>query len=201
MLDGNTTEEFKNVIHVETLSKILSSSERDGINNMLHSYNIEIEYHEVGPKASLFEAITVFFNEPLSNMIINGLLTASSYDAIKFVVSNLLSKIKKVYRVSFSSSKNKLIKSKCSNLDLHISNGNINVDVLLSNNYTHKQNLEYLDKVFEKITDLAKKQPPNVQTREFFVIENDEKNPKSLKTMTMLEYAKEQQRKQESKKK
>jgi len=199
MFDGNTAEEFKNVIHVETLSKYLSNGEREKISNMLHSNNIGIEYHEVGPKASLFEAITVVFNESLTMMLISGLLTSSAYDTIKFVVLCLLSKIKKIFIVS--SSNNNLVKRKCSNLDLHINIGNINVDILLSNNYTHKQNLEYLDKVFEKITELAKTQPTSVQTKEFYVLENDDKNPKSLKTMTMVEYAKEQQRKQESKKK
>jgi len=73
----------------------LSNTERKNINNVLHSNNIDINFHEVGPKASLFEAITVFFNEPLTKLIINGLLTASAYDAIKFVILSLLRKIKK----------------------------------------------------------------------------------------------------------
>jgi hypothetical protein len=201
MLNDNSTEEIKNVIHVEGLYKYLSNGERKEINNILHSNNIEIDYHEIEPKASLFEALIVFFNEPLTMSLISGLLTSTASDAIKFVVLRLLSKIKKIYFASFNSSKNKLVKRKCSNLDLHINIGNINVDVLMTNNYTHKQNLEYLDKVFSKIIELGKTQPQNLQTNEFFVIENDDKNPKSLKTMTMVEYAKEQQRKQESKKK
>ena len=199
MLDDNTVEKYENIIYVETLLKYLSNDERDKIINMLHTNNIEIEFHEIGPKASLFDAITVFFNEPLTKMIINGLLTASSYDAIKFVVFTLLRKIKKVIFVGIDD-KNKLIKKKCTNLDLHINIGNINVDVLLSNNYTHKQNLEYMDKVFEKIIDLAKTQNQDLQAKEFYVFENDDKNPKLLKSMTMVEYAKEQRKKQKSKK-
>jgi hypothetical protein len=199
MLNGDTTEENRNVIHVEGLSKYFSNGERERINNILHSNNIEIEYHEVGPKASLSEAITVVFNESLIKMLISGFLTAGSYDAIKFVLLKLLSKLKKVFIVS--SSNNKLVKRKCTDIDIHFNMDNIKLDVLLSNNFTHKQNLEYLDKVLGKIIELKKTQNQNSQTKEFYVIENDKKNQKTLKLMTMLEYAKEQQRKQESKKK
>jgi len=200
MLNDNLTEEIRNVIHVEGLAKYLSNNERERINNLLYSNNIEIDYHEFEPKASLFESLTIIFNDSLIKLIFSGLLTSSAYDAIKYVILSFVKKLKKIFFASIDGN-NKLIKRKCSNLDLHINIGNINVDVLLSNSYTHKQNLEYLDRVFGKITDLAKTQPSNMQTKEFYVIENDDKNPKSLKIMTMLEYAKEQQRKQESKKK
>jgi len=66
--------------------------------------------------------------------------------------------------------------------------------VLFSNSYTHKQNLEYLDNVFKNVSNLAKTKKDNLRTKEFYVIENCDTPPQSLKIMTMLDYAKEQQK-------
>jgi hypothetical protein len=82
---------------VENLSKYLSDDDRKKIEDMLHSNNIDRAFHETDPKASLFDAITIFFNEPLTKMIITGLLTSGAYDVIKFSVLCFLSKLKNIF--------------------------------------------------------------------------------------------------------
>jgi hypothetical protein len=198
MSGQNTASKFENAIMVENLSKCLSNDERKKIDDLLHSNNIDIAFHETGPKASLFDAITIFFNEPLTKMIINGLLTSSVYDAIKFVVSCFLSKLKNIFLISINS-KEEIVKKEISHLDLHFKTGNAAVDVLISNNFTHEQNLEYIAKAFKMMTELGKTQIPQLQTYEIYVIDSDDDKPELLKVMTGVQYIKEQQKKKQNK--
>jgi hypothetical protein len=196
MSEQNTGSKFENAIKVENLSKYLSNDEREKIEDMLHSNNIDIVFYETGPKADLFSAITIFFNEPLTKMIITGLITSSTYDAIKFVVLCFLSKLKNIFLVSFSSKQNELIK-KPVQLDLRFKAGNAEMNALIPNNFTHEQNLEYLDRVLKAMIELGKTQIPHMQTREFYVIDSDDDKAELLKVKTMVQYCKEQRKKQQ----
>lgn len=196
--EQNTANKFENAIMVENLSKCLSNDEREEIEKILHSNNIDIAFHETGPKASLFDAITIFFNEPLTKMIINGLLSSSAYDAIKFVVLCFLGKLKNIFHISFGSKKREN-KKKTSHLDLRLKTGNAEVNVLISSNFTHEQNLEYMDKAREIMIELGKTRIPQLQTYEIYVIDSDDDKPELIKVMTMVQYAKEQRKKQQRK--
>jgi len=133
-------------------------------------------------------------------MILTGIISAATYDAIKSVLLRLLKNIKKVFIFQFNNVKKKIIKRRCTDLDLHFNFDNFTVDALLSNKINKKQNLEYIDKIFNKIKELNKMPAHNTHTKEFYIIEYDKKT-KSIKTLTMLEYAKEQKNKHKNKKK
>jgi hypothetical protein len=129
MAKRNTVNKFENIIGVENLSKCLSIDERVKIEDMLHSNGIDIVFRETGPKAALFDATTVFFNEPLTKMIITGLFTSGMYDAIKFVVLCFLSKLKNIVCVSLTG-KEEIIKDH-PQLNLRFKAGNAEMNVLL----------------------------------------------------------------------
>ena len=190
----NTENKFESAIMVETIGKILSDDERKKIEDMLHSNNIGIDYFESGPKASLFEAITIFFNEPLTKSIITGIFAAGTYDVIKFVVLTLLSKIKNIYKVSLPNEQ-EVVKKEITELNLRLRADNAEVNLLISNKLTHEQNLEYMDKAREIIIDLEKTQIRNLKNYEIYIIESDKDNPDLVKVMTMVQYAREQKKK------
>lgn len=192
----NTINKFENAIMVENLSKYLSSDEQKKIEDMFYSSNIDIAFRETGPKASLFEAMSILFNEPITKMIMAGLLTSSVYDAIKFLVLCFLDKLKNIFIIRLGS-KDEVIKREVSHLDLRFKTGNAEVNVLISNNFTHEQNLEYMDKAIEKMIELGKTQIPILQTYEIYVIDRDDDKPELLKVMTMVQYAKEQREKKQ----
>jgi uncharacterized short protein YbdD (DUF466 family) len=188
MSELNTANKFENAIRVEDIGKFLSDDELKKIVGMLNSNSIDIVFHETGPKASLFEAITIFFNEPLAKAIMTGLLTSGTYDAIKFTVLSLLSKLK---NISIFRSHNK---KEATELNLRLKTVNTEVNLLLSNKLTHEQNLEYMDKAREIIIELWKTQIRNLKNYEMYIIKSDNDNPETIKVMTMVQYAREQQK-------
>jgi len=196
MAELDTTNKFENAVMAENLSRALSNDEREKIENTLRSNNIDIIFRETGPKASLFDAIAILFNEPLTKMIINGLLASGAYDAIKSVVLCFLEKLKNAYKVRSDGNGN-IIKKDIPHLDLRLKTDNAELNVLISRNFTHKQVLEYMDKARETMIELGKTQIPKLQKYEIYIIDSDSNKPESIKVMTMSQYGKEQLEKQE----
>jgi hypothetical protein len=194
MTEQNSGYKFENTIMVENLSKSLSDNERKKIEDMLHSNNIHIGFYETGPQASLFDAITIFFNEPLTKMIITGLLTSGTYDVIKFVVSCFLSKLKNAFLIKFDS-KEGVVKKNIPQLNLHLRTGNAEINILVSDNLSHEQMLEYMDKARKTIIELEKTKIRNLKNHETFVIVSYDDKSELVKVMTIVQYAKEQQKK------
>jgi hypothetical protein len=190
MTEQNGVNKFENAIRVENLGKILLDDERKKIEDMLHSNNIDIIFHKTSPKASLFDAITIFFNEPLTKAIITGLLTSGTYDVIKFTVLSLLSKLKNITIISSHN------KKEVTELNLHLETVNAEVNLLISDKLTHEQYMEYMDKAREIIIELEKTQIRNLKNYEMYIIESDNDNYETIKVMTMVQYAREQQKKQ-----
>jgi hypothetical protein len=134
--------------------------DKDGVYELLHitleALDNQLQF-EILPYSKISDSI--LFNEPLTKMIINSLLTSSAYDAIKFVVFYFWGKLKDVFRIR-SDSKGKVIQKNIPCLDFRLKIGNAEVNVLVSSNFTHKQSLEYIDKAFEMMIDLRKTNIP-----------------------------------------
>jgi len=199
MLYDKSADDNKNVIHIEILSKYLSKGEKEKIDSILNDNNLEIKYHDYEPKASIFDAISLFFSDNLMYIILTSIISAAAYDALKFTILRLLKTIKKVRLFSSNSITNKIIKKKGTEIVLHFNNI-INVNVIISNKINKKINLEYIDNFFAKIKELNKLHENNVEAKEIYIIEYDKKT-KSMRTITLTDYAKEQYKIQESKKK
>jgi hypothetical protein len=192
MTKWDVASSFENIIMVENFNKCLSNEERKEIEDLLHSNNIDIIFYETGPKASFFDAITIFFNEPITKMIINGLLSSAAYDAVKFSVISLLGKLNRIIRIRLNSNI-EIIRNE--ELNLRFKAGNAEMNVLISNKLTHEQNLEYMEKAFVAMIEIAKTQIPQEQTYEAYIIESDSEKPELIKVKTIVQYAKEKREK------
>jgi hypothetical protein len=191
---------FENAIFVENLHLSLSSEEQNKIISLLDQQQVEIVFRENKDtvKACLFDAVTIFFNEPLTKAIITGLLTSGAYDAIKFTISCFLNNLKNYTLVKYNSKEG--VEKKTAQLNLRLKTGNAEMNVLLPNNYTQKQNLEYLDRMLKTMVEIGKTDIPHIQKYEMYVIEgNDDDRPELLKVKTIVQYAREQQKKQKNK--
>jgi hypothetical protein len=109
-----------------------------------------------------------------------------------------LSKLKNIFLISIDS-KQGAVKKDISHLNLKFKTDNAEVNVLVSNNLSHEQNLEYMDKVLKTMIELEKTQIHNLQTYEIYVIDSDEDNPELLKVMTDVQYCNEQRKKNQKK--
>ena len=190
----NNDTKFENAIFVENLHLFLSKEERNGVVNALSQQQIEIVFHENENtvNASLFTAVTILFNEPLTKMIIADLLTMAAYDAIKYTISCFLANLKKIKLVKLSSKKEK-VNEIPAQLNLRLKTSNAEMNVLLPNNLTHDQNLDYVDRMLKTMVELGKTEILRTQNYEMYIIEgNDDENPELLKVKTCIEYMKEQ---------
>jgi len=77
--------EQERAIIIENLSFLLANDEREEITKRLNEQQIEMIFYEKRstPIASLFDAINIYFSEPLTVAITSGLLSSAAYDAIK----------------------------------------------------------------------------------------------------------------------
>jgi hypothetical protein len=191
---------YEDGIFVENIHLPMSNEEKNKMFNLLDKQHIEIICRENknAVNACLFDAVTVFFNEPLTRKILADLLTMAAYDAIKFAISCFLNNLKHFTLLRHSGKYG--LEKKSAQLNVRLKTGNCEMNALIPNNLTHEQNLDYFDRVLKTLVELGKTAIPNTQTYEVYVIDGkDEDKPELLKVKTIIQYGYEQRMKQQNK--
>jgi Mg/Co/Ni transporter MgtE len=183
----------KNAIRVENLHLSLSNDECNEIIDLFNFNKIDIIFFDTrnSPKASLFDAITILFNEPLTKTIIANLLSSATYDVIKSVLYRLFRNKKQHIIYNLSS------KEKEASVNLHFETDSVQIIAPIPDNLNKKQFSGYMDMLHKTMVELGKHQIPNIKTQEIL---NKEKNNDSLTVKTILQYSKERHKEQQKNK-
>jgi len=161
---------------------------------------IALEKHEIkmiflerrhGAIASIFTSLPIFLSEELVISIMHGVIGAAAYDTIKFAISKLMGCVK---NFSFLTGDEKQIEATVS-LDFKI--GNAEIKAPIPENLSDEQFSAYMDMLSKTIEGMKDTQIPHLTMYESFVIDYT-KEGESLRVLTMVQYAREQHKKQEN---
>lgn len=138
-------------IYVENLHLPLSNDKLNEIITTLKQHEIDIIFSEnLEPKASLFSAISIIFNEPLVKQIILNLFSAGVFEAIKISLLHLYNCLKKFKNISSNG------KQEQSSLNIRLKTDNITLNLPIPNNLHDEQFLAYLDMAQNTLIEIGK---------------------------------------------
>jgi len=183
-------ENEQNSIYVENLHLSLTNEELNEIINLLKQNDIEINFRENHePKASLFTALSIFFNEPITKQIILNLISSGAFEAIKYSLFQLYKNINKFKYIQLGN------KPEPQTFNIKYKINNIKLNIPVPSNLSDKQFSLYMDMTHKTLIELGKSDILQSSVYNEYIIESEE-GQEELKVKTIIEYAREQHQKQ-----
>jgi len=185
--------EYKSAIWVENFPFFMIDENRNELENLLKEHHIELIFIEKrsGAIASIFQAIPIFINEHLIELIIAGLLFPATYDAIKFTILRLVKGIRQGFFLASSGEKID------SSAKLKMNVGSAEILAPIPSDLTDEQFAKYMDMLPKALAELKRNQIPKIEMYECFIIEYRPDN-EELRTITMKQYASERHKEQQA---
>lgn len=191
--DAPGTQE--NAIFVEEFHFVIPQDEQNEIKKLLSTHKINVVFSEKKkePTASLFNAISIYINEHLIELIVAGIILPSAYNAIKFFILRLLKHLKKITVINSAGEQ----KEASMNFKFKIEETEIIAPIPKGLN--DEQFSIYMDMLQETMLKINETEKSHTKTYDLLIIELNNKDM-LLTTKTMVQYMKEK-REQQSKSK